>query len=574
MKKIVTVLYVSMVLFISTINGQILLTEIMYNPPESGTDSLEFLEIYNAGNNAVDMTGWTFSEAITFTFPEFILSPKSYIVLCVNERAFKSIYGENIPVLQWTARALVNGGELVELRRFDNSIVFSVTYASGSNGWYSEADGRGASIELCNLEGNPNNKENWRPSLNGLGITINNAELFATPGADNSTNCSVTPDHIIEVGSFFFTPTDITINPGEIIRWINTGGRHNINGNQSTFPINPVSFGNGSPSEELWTYDFKFDTPGVYSYQSDPNASQMQGTVTVLGGGAEFPFRSIASIRGVNGQGVADSLGIKCTLIGQVYGVNIRPAGQGFQFTLIDRENDGVGVFSPVNDFGYTVQEGDEVEIQGTLEQFRGLLQINVSGIRVISTGNPNITPIIVNLLDEDTENRLVRIKNLTIVNPSEWTNAVGGFNVQVTDGTNEYTMRIARNVNTFLNPPISTFNLTGIGGQFGNTVAPFLSGYQILPRYSADFDFSLSTHESSDLSFSIYPNPVNSHLLFKANKSFDQYEIISLTGKVMQKGSIDFSSNSIDVGQLPAGSYFFKANRNGHLYSQIFFKY
>jgi hypothetical protein len=39
-------------------NSQLMITEIMYNPPESGTDSLEYIEVYNAGTAAVDMNGF------------------------------------------------------------------------------------------------------------------------------------------------------------------------------------------------------------------------------------------------------------------------------------------------------------------------------------------------------------------------------------------------------------------------------------------------------------------------------------------------------------------------------------
>jgi len=31
------------------INAQVVINEIMYNPPESGNDSLEYVEIYNPG---------------------------------------------------------------------------------------------------------------------------------------------------------------------------------------------------------------------------------------------------------------------------------------------------------------------------------------------------------------------------------------------------------------------------------------------------------------------------------------------------------------------------------------------
>lgn len=78
-----------------------------------------------------------------------------------------------------------------------------------------------------------------------------------------------------------FSPNNITINVGDTVEWTNTGGTHNVNGTQATFPSNPVSFGNsvgGAP----WTYTFVFNTAGTYAYRCDIHFSMgMAGIVTV-----------------------------------------------------------------------------------------------------------------------------------------------------------------------------------------------------------------------------------------------------------------------------------------------------
>lgn len=549
-----------------TASAQILITEIMYNPPESGQDSLEYLELYNNSDAPVDLTGWTFSEGLTFTFPNMTMQPGEYLTLCVNEVAFKNIYGDNIAVLQWEARALVNGGELLEISDAEGNVITSVDYKSGSGGWYTEADGNGTSIELCNFEGNPNNKENWRPSENSLGVVINENEMFGTPGSENSTSCSLAPDHIVEVGSFFFAPADITIQPGEVVQWVNIGGTHNINGTQATFPDNPESFGNGSPSSG-WTYEFTFTIPGVYNYQCDPHSSQMQGTVTVEGDvNPELPLYSIGVLRSIDDQGVADSIGVSCAIIGITHGINIRPDGQGLQFTLIDSNGDGIGIFSPANDFGYTLQEGDELRIEGTVEQFRGLLQMNVSDLELLSTGNDTASPMTVNDLNEETENRLIKLEGLTVVDPSQWTNNPGGFNVTVTNGTNNYEMRIARNVETFMEAPEGIFNLVGIGGQFSSTSAPFLDGYQILPRYAADFDFGTSTQESRQMQVKVYPNPASYELIVESNDMIGLCEIFDLSGKLVFRQPTVGDKNVLMVDNFPTGSYIMRLYSAGSM--------
>ncbi|HMO40196.1 MAG TPA: DUF5689 domain-containing protein [Saprospiraceae bacterium] len=201
----------------------------------------------------------------------------------------------------------------------------------------------------------------------------------------------------------------------------------------------------------------------------------------------DYPVYTIGQVRGVNAEGVADSLDVPCRLQGIVYGVNLRATG--LQFTIIDEVGDGIGVFSGVNTFGYTVQEGDEVIVEGTIDQFNGLTQIIPDTLWRNSENNVLLEPTTVTVLNEDTESRLVRLENLQLVNPTQWTNAGTGFNVTLTNGTDNFTMRIVATTNIFgREVPTGTFSLTGIGGQF-DTSSPFTAGYQIFPRYIEDID-------------------------------------------------------------------------------------
>ncbi|RME91986.1 MAG: lamin tail domain-containing protein, partial [Verrucomicrobia bacterium] len=59
------------------------LTEIMYHP--AGADPAEpgeYLELYNAGSEAVDLAGWRFDRGIDFVFPEgTILEPRGFLLV-------------------------------------------------------------------------------------------------------------------------------------------------------------------------------------------------------------------------------------------------------------------------------------------------------------------------------------------------------------------------------------------------------------------------------------------------------------------------------------------------------------
>ena len=85
--------------------------------------------------------------------------------------------------------------------------------------------------------------------------------------------------HIINTQGMTFSPANITVNAGDTVVWNNTGGYHNVNGTQNTFPNNPEGFGNSLGSS--WTYTHVFNTPGDYDYQCDPHLPGMVGTITV-----------------------------------------------------------------------------------------------------------------------------------------------------------------------------------------------------------------------------------------------------------------------------------------------------
>ena len=86
--------------------------------------------------------------------------------------------------------------------------------------------------------------------------------------------------HEVTVFSFGFDPATIEIQAGDIVRWVNTEGNHNINGSMSEFPDNTESFGNDVGSG--WTYQYQFDNPGTFNYNCILHA-QMQGEVIVEG---------------------------------------------------------------------------------------------------------------------------------------------------------------------------------------------------------------------------------------------------------------------------------------------------
>ncbi|MDK2909783.1 MAG: hypothetical protein PWR20_1350 [Bacteroidales bacterium] len=219
------------------VEANIVISEIMYNPPEAGTDSLEFIELYNNGSNTVNMEGFYFSEGVTFTFPSVDMQPGTYLVVGANAQAMQNTFG--VTALQWTSGALSNGGELIRLKDKFGYTVDSVYYDDALP-WDTLADGRGPSLTLCDPNANNALPESWTHSTEFAAINANGDTIWATPNGP----CIIP---IPPVADFVGNPT--TIYPGESVTFTDLSS---------------------GPDITSWEWSFPGGTPETYSGQTPP----------------------------------------------------------------------------------------------------------------------------------------------------------------------------------------------------------------------------------------------------------------------------------------------------------------
>ncbi|MDF1696335.1 MAG: lamin tail domain-containing protein [Saprospiraceae bacterium] len=553
-------------------SAQLVITEISYNPPESGTDSLEYIELYNETGTDIDLAGYVIRDNNPHTIAAGTVPAGGYAILAINPAAITAILG--VPSIEIADIALSNGGEVIFIEDGDGNVIDEVSY-DDNEPWPTfedGADGAGATIELCDVTSDNNDASNWNVSTNDLGVMVNGNAFLGTPNAENSSSCEFVPDHIVEVSSNVFTPADITIQVDESVRWINTGGFHNVNGGTDVYPDNPEGFSNGAASGDAWTFDYTFTIPGVYDYQCDPHVGLgMVGTVTVEGDVEPvIPTYDIGVVNTINSDGVGDSIGVECIVVGVSHGANLR--GGGLQFALIDASGDALGLFSGGN-LGYTYAEGDELKVTGSISQFNGLLQIDATAVEVLSSGNDLTGPVVVDVLDESTESKLVQINGLTMMNASDWEIDGSSFNADFMNADGDvFTIRVDSDTEVAgwdPGPTSGIWNIAGIGGQFDSD-SPFLSGYQIYPRYITDFALVLNVEDELDVEIAIYPNPAQHYINVFSEVTFDKYYIYSIQGQLVAKSTF---TNLIDVNELSNGSYILIVEKDGKSKSISFVK-
>lgn len=204
----------------------------------------------------------------------------------------------------------------------------------------------------------------------------------------------------------------------------------------------------------------------------------------------DFPVYPIGLISTTDTAGVADSVNVTCRLVGTVYGVNYRAGIGGLQFVL----NDGTGsiwVTAQNQNFGYTVNEGDSIGVQGTILQFNGSTQLVLDTLVVFPLAGTVLPATVVAApFTEAQEADLLKVNNCYMINPAQWTGTGTSFVIQVSNGVDTFLVRIDNDIDAFQMPAptCATFNVTGLLNQYDNS-NPFTSAYQLLPRSMNDIE-------------------------------------------------------------------------------------
>ncbi len=131
--------------------NRLLISEIMYRPAEAPT--AEFIELYNAGEVALDLTGLRFTKGVDFDFPEdSILESGAYFLLVGDKTAFEQTYGTGHPIAGvWQeGDRLSNNGERIKLSYGAGIPIIDFEYGTQSP-WPSTPDGQGTSLQLASI---------------------------------------------------------------------------------------------------------------------------------------------------------------------------------------------------------------------------------------------------------------------------------------------------------------------------------------------------------------------------------------------------------------------------------------
>lgn len=145
------------------------------------TERAEFVELYNAGEAIVDLSGWQLDGVGNYTFPASTqLAPDQFLVVAEDILTMRSKFRIRTP--HQYSGGLENDGELLRLIDEEGTIVDRVDYQSGFP-WPTGARGAGSSMELIHPLLENDLGASWRSSVRPTPLAANSVFSINAPPA-------------------------------------------------------------------------------------------------------------------------------------------------------------------------------------------------------------------------------------------------------------------------------------------------------------------------------------------------------------------------------------------------------
>jgi hypothetical protein len=125
----------------------------------------QWVEIYNKSDKSINLSGWKFIKAISFTFPQnTIIEPDSYLVISNDADSLNLKFPDSNAMGDFSGN-LSNDSEQIVLVDQKGNPVDTVKYFDDKP-WPIHADGGGSSLELRDPKSDNSVPESWSESSN------------------------------------------------------------------------------------------------------------------------------------------------------------------------------------------------------------------------------------------------------------------------------------------------------------------------------------------------------------------------------------------------------------------------
>ena len=572
-------------LFSGLARADVFITELADPNNDSGA---RYVELYNNGSSAVDLSsGWALQRwtndhtdpqtavALTGTIPAggfYIVSP--------NSSEFAAVYGKDADQDIGTGGpADSNGDDNIALLDASGTVVdlFGVPGEDGSGTAHEFEDGRTERVATVITCANPWVKTEWNiDNDSGGGNGPQDAPAGFDPGAWIGAPVSDAPPAINSVQRSALVPgpddnTTITADVTDDNGLTKVELRYMIN-DEAVVIVNMTNTSGDSYSGEIPASAYENSDRVSYWIHAEDNATPAQsnenskdqfvaGTITIDSlhsvdeNGRSVYMRYYAKISGTatvnNGTFSTSSLDVY--LQDATGGINLFKQGaDSITFTLSNN---------------YTVS--------GKIDQYNGKLEIipDNAGTDITDNGagtvpEPAVKTIAELLADpEKYEGMLVKILDATVISGS-WPSTGSSSSLTISDdkGTSSLTMRI--DSDTDIDGSVEGMypvTVTGVMGQYDYS-SPYTSGYQILPRSTADLAWTPSVISgliineimaSNDAAFADEHGEYDDWIeIYNANNEPVDIGGLYLTDDLSEPTQVMVPTSAPDSTTIPAGGF------------------
>lgn len=181
----------------------VVFNEVMYHPP-TNEPANEWIELYNQNAVDVDISGWSFTDGLSFTFPEgTIVKGRGYLVVASDPASFSLANGGAKALGPFDGR-LGNSGDRLALSDRNHRVMDVLKYGVGGI-WPLGPDGTGVTLAKRAPGLGSGHAESWTSS----------AEMGGTPGVRNFPDGKFeAPPGLLSYWSFDETGTIANDNVG------------------------------------------------------------------------------------------------------------------------------------------------------------------------------------------------------------------------------------------------------------------------------------------------------------------------------------------------------------------------
>src|SRR3954447_13248623 len=170
----------------------VVINEVFYHAPED-LDAVQFVELHNTTDKAVDLSGWKLARGVKYVFPaKSTIDAGGYLVVCKDLKAFKKHYG--FDAAGQFAGSLSHSKDRIDLFDAKGKKIDAMRYGSRAP-WPVSPDGCSSSLERICPTAPGDDPSNWSASP----LIKGSPRPGGTPGKKNANYSPRLPPAITNV---------------------------------------------------------------------------------------------------------------------------------------------------------------------------------------------------------------------------------------------------------------------------------------------------------------------------------------------------------------------------------------